>query len=376
MTNASALRKFNRRADLQRPKSIPDSALESISFYAFSRMYDVCRGRIVQKRMEKMVALIGNGWPAQAKRSHKLHEEYAKKTLYAYMPCEGLAGTEYIDEIVRGRYGNRYGELLLDFVNDRSNKWCPKWIRRNYEIQNKSREDPVTAPATIALLKATPAITDGADGAGEGKPQFPHGEKFKVKFSFEPSGEPPAAEDPEKPENPPGGDHWSAGQRPSWQRHSEQGPNVEPEGKGDAKPPLSFEELVNPLEPPQGKEYDRHWTRENYDQTRVHAAWQRLREDDTAVYSDETLSRETLNDDYQQLFVAMLLDHVQHLVECIAEKRQPEPLRLLLLGTAGSGKTRAVQTALQEIQRALAAADLPVDIDPREFVRVAACTGR
>ena len=83
----------------------------------------------------------------------------------------------------------------------------------------------------------------------------------------------------------------------------------------------------------------------------VHAAWQQLREGDTEAYSDETLSRATLNDDYQQLFVTMLLDHVQHLLECIKEKRQPEPLRLLLLGTAGSGKTRAVQTALQEIQR-------------------------
>ena len=48
---------------------------------------------------------------------------------------------------------------------------------------------------------------------------------------------------------------------------------------------------------------------------------------------------------------------------------------MLLLGSAGSGKTRAVQTALQELQRALAAADLPVDIDPTTFVRVAAPTG-
>ena len=63
--------------------------------------------------------MTGNGWPAQAKRSHKLHEEYAKKTLYAYMPCAGVSGTEYIDTIVRESYGGRYGELLLDFVNDR-----------------------------------------------------------------------------------------------------------------------------------------------------------------------------------------------------------------------------------------------------------------
>ena len=84
-------------------------------------MYDVYKGRLIQKRKEKFVSLTGNGWPSQAKRSHKLHEEYAKETLYAYMPCRGLAGTEYIDGVARRCYGGRYGELLRDFVNDRSN---------------------------------------------------------------------------------------------------------------------------------------------------------------------------------------------------------------------------------------------------------------
>ena len=145
--------------------------------------------------------------------------------------------------------------------------------------------------------------------------RFPHSEKFSQHFVFEPSGEPPVEEDGERPEQYTTDHHWEKAQRPSWQRHSEHGPNVEPEQKGEAKPPLTFEELVNPMEPPAGKEYDRHWTRRNYDQARVHAAWQQLREGDTEAYSDETLSRATLNDDYQQLFVTMLLDHVQHLLE-------------------------------------------------------------
>ena len=132
VTNSSALQKFNRRAELQLPKTILPSDLENLSFYAFSRLYDFFRGRLLQKRTEKIVAVTGNGWPAQAKRSHKLHEEYAKKTLHAYMPCAGTAGTEYIDAVVRKSYRGRYGELLLDFVNDRKNRWCPKWIRRNY----------------------------------------------------------------------------------------------------------------------------------------------------------------------------------------------------------------------------------------------------
>ena len=50
-------------------------------------------------------------------------------------------------------------------------------------------------------------------------------------------------------------------------------------------------------------------------------------------------------------------------------------MRLLLLGSAGAGKTRAVQTALQEIQRALQKSNLPASIDPAKFVRVGAPTG-
>ena len=57
------------------------------------------------------------------------------------------------------------------------------------------------------------------------------------------------------------------------------------------------------------------------------------------------------------------------------KNEQPEPLRLLLLGTAGSGKTRAVQTVLQELLRALATADLPAKVDRAAFVRVGAPTG-
>ena len=71
----------------------------------------------------------------------------------------------------------------------------------------------------------------------------------------------------------------------------------------------------------------------------------------------------------------MVLDHVQHIIECIRKKKQPEPMRLLLLGTAGSGKTRSVQTVLQELQRALAAVKLPTDVDREAFVRVGAPTG-
>ena len=102
--------------------------------------------------------------------------------------------------------------------------------------------------------------------------------------------------------------------------------------------------------------------------------WDTLR-DELSKYSDDTLSRDTLGDDHQQLFVTLVLDHVEYIIDCFRQDIQPEPMRLLLLGSAGAGKTRAVRTALQEIQRFLASVDLPEDIDPDKFVRVAAPTG-
>ena len=145
-TNKSALELFNARADLKRPASIQLEDLENISFYAFSRMYDVSKGSIVKKHTEKFVAVTGNGWPAQAKRTHELHRDYARKTLHAYMPCAGLRGVDYIDYVVRTHYAGSYPAALEDFVMDASNLWCPKWIKRNYEIQNKLASD-VTGPA-------------------------------------------------------------------------------------------------------------------------------------------------------------------------------------------------------------------------------------
>ena len=62
------------------------------------------------------------------------------------MPCAGLEGTEYIDRVVATFYKKSYPEALRDFVTDPENIWCPKWIKRNYEIYNKLSLD-ATGPA-------------------------------------------------------------------------------------------------------------------------------------------------------------------------------------------------------------------------------------
>ena len=173
---------------------------------------------------------------------------------------------------------------------------------------------------------------------------------------------------------------------------------------------------MNPREA-EGFRYDRHWAA--FDGARARTTWERLPEVLPAV-GDESLDRRTLNDDYQQLFVCVVLDHARRTLEALAAQQEavevvgptpaaggrrlvrlggraagttavprpqlrtllPAPLRVLLLGSAGSGKTRAVRTMLQELRRLLATwgrlagGPLPLELaNPDAFVRVAAPTG-
>ena len=66
----------------------------------------------------------------------------------------------------------------------------------------------------------------------------------------------------------------------------------------------------------------------------------------------------------------MVLDHALQCMVARNEAEMPPPLRLLLLGTAGTGKTRAIQTLLQRLHDFLKEAGKPAT-----FVKVAAPTG-
>ena len=83
-----------------------------------------------------------------------------------------------------------------------------------------------------------------------------------------------------------------------------------------------------------------------------------------------SLRLQDLGDKYQLLFVTMVLNHVRHVLECLAQGKELPQLKLMLLGTAGTGKTRAIQTLLQELHRVLKEQEMPMN-----FVAVAAPTG-
>ena len=100
------------------------------------RLFDVRKKTISKNRFERFVSLNGLGWPAHAKETHDKHAEYAQKTLLAYMPCPGYSGTEYVHQMVAHYFHGDWPRALRAFVLDPTNRWCPKWVRRNYEMLN------------------------------------------------------------------------------------------------------------------------------------------------------------------------------------------------------------------------------------------------
>ena len=99
-TNLSKLDIFNRSGEFKRAARVTDSMLSGISFYTCWRRFAYSGGRLSKRQREAFIAVNGAGWPRQAATIHAMHADYAKKTLYAYMPCAGLRGTDFIDEIV------------------------------------------------------------------------------------------------------------------------------------------------------------------------------------------------------------------------------------------------------------------------------------
>ena len=150
--------------------------------------------------------------------------------------------------------------------------------------------------------------------------------------------------------------HWDKERRPPEELHSALGPNLEPAPK--QRKVEALDDTVNP------EDHDWHTAWKDVDVHKLRAAWEALREEKPEL---DVGKREDFQlHDFQQLFVTLVLRHAEEVVAAWKAHTVPKPLRLLLLGTAGTGKTLALQTALQ----ALADRGLL-----RDFVRVAAPTG-
>ena len=175
------------------------------------------------------------------------------------------------------------------------------------------------------------------------------------------SGEPQQEEHPLDPESYDTDHHWNDGWRPPLQRHNELGPSLNAEGR--TKKTGTMQDSVNPME------YDWEASREGIDIIALKVKWGEIMAGATE-YSEPEKTKDKLNDDLQLLFVTLVLDHAENVLNCIENNTQPTPLYLMLLGTAGSGKTTATQTMLQELQDLLKATE-----PTSAFCRVAAPTG-
>ena len=91
------------------------------------------------------------------------------------------------------------------------------------------------------------------------------------------------------------------------------------------------------------------WKDLNIDEHR--AKWQTFCSLEDPEYAEEDLDKDSLQDDFQTLFVDIVLQHAAAIVRSQKTGHAVTPLRLLLLGTAGTGETTAVNTLLQELTR-------------------------
>ena len=143
---------FNRRGTLTRPSTITEANLRDISFYAFWRQFYCSNKRLVKRQKERFLSKSGTGHPGCANRSNPEHEFYARRTLYAYMPCAGLRGLDCIDEVVQVVYNGSWSDAFRAFVEDDADIWCPTWIRKNYKVLHdvveQANADGETVPTT------------------------------------------------------------------------------------------------------------------------------------------------------------------------------------------------------------------------------------
>jgi hypothetical protein len=269
--------------------------------------------------------------------------------------CRALAlrGLDYIDEVVQVFYNGSWSDAFRAFVEDDANIWCPTWIRRTHKVLNDN-VDKATADSEI--VPATKVEVGKADSCRRGRPRPTEKDTPKVKFVFEEDGEPQQDEEEQAATTL---DAWDKVRAP-WERHSELGPNLRPVGRvGETAPWIP---QINPA----NYAWDARW--DDVDVEALRRMFDARKQLDVE-HDRPDLSRDRLGDDYQQLFVDILLQRAQKILDAPEDALVP-PLRIMLLGTAGTGKSTTIQTALQEIKTLLRERGLPAD-----FVRVGAPTG-
>ena len=66
------------------------------------------------------------------------------------MPCPGFEGTAYIHRMVAEYYHNDWAAAFRAYVEDPKNRWCPKWIRHNYQMLNATSDEEAVQQSIAA----------------------------------------------------------------------------------------------------------------------------------------------------------------------------------------------------------------------------------
>ena len=124
--------------------------------------------------------------------------------------------------------------------------------------------------------------------------------------------EPPEKSDSDTEEQPAKQNQWDERYMSAAEKHSGMGPNIHPEErfvKADTQA-----DIVNPAE------YD--WSNKFPEVTNasVNEFWESLGET-KEIYTDPTLRKENLKDDYQLFFVNLVLNHVKDIIEAWKKRR-------------------------------------------------------
>ena len=198
------------------------------------------------------------------------------------MPCAESSGTEYIDAVVKKFFSGSYAKALEACVHDPINKWCPTWIRRNYDVQNSDEahdQDAIAVTKKFVFQDSEPenesATIDKIETLQDDVviPVRDQGERVLRYTSMQrlplDQGEPKQNNTNDEPEIQHDPDAWNPADREKWQLHSALGPNLNAEGFVYKKEPLH--EHVNPVD------YDYSKSSEGIDVEDLQKRWEKFK---------------------------------------------------------------------------------------------------
>ena len=364
VTSRTAMGAFNARFSMDLAKNVKPKDLESISFYQFWRVFNVSHDRISRRRFDPIIHLTGVGFASHGNANHPNHENYCRGILRAYLPCLQKSGSEYVENLVASQFDNRYQDALRYFIVHGATSWLPTHVLKNYmavnDITQPMNSDGVFVDPKMGKKKA-------ADNDDQTKPR--RNKTNTIIFDddvvvsdheVEPKHDGPIRIDP-----------WSASLRTSGQLASEAGPHVPWIDNIDDELKVLYPNVNLP---------DQNWTQNSSqlslkDVDRSLSMFEKLRSDKNKSHCSSTPEPVNLDklSPYQKLFVDLVLRHARELIDWKTSKGRvpkPAPLKMILLGTAGTGKTTCVHALLQELQTLLKQHRIS-----SEFFKVGAPTG-